>query len=224
MLDQGADITRSDDTRASAFGRHHRGGGYDYSLKVLNRVAIEGNIELFDHLVSRGADPSRSRALHCTAQCKDPVKARAMIDHLLDRYQFSIEADNREFLKTGPRPDHGTPLICAIYHKNIAVVRHLLQRGADPETGLWNAVGSNILPREGWIDGLNALLDAGANVDHAFRLAVNRAKIEAASACLDRGTVSSSVIDKSRNEDLRASSEREDEARAKMRDFLLQYQ
>lgn len=33
------------------------GGGKDYSLEVLNRAAGQGNVEMFEHLVYRGADP-----------------------------------------------------------------------------------------------------------------------------------------------------------------------
>ena len=133
MLDQGADITRTDESRRTARGRHRmKGGGKDYSLEVLNRAAAQGNVELFKHLVHRGADPSRRLALHRVSECKDTTKLVAMIDCLLDQYDFDIEADNRQFLKTGPRPNLGTPFHVAIYNKNIDAVRHLLKRGADP--------------------------------------------------------------------------------------------
>jgi ankyrin repeat protein len=117
-----------------------------------------------------------------------------MIDCLLNQYHFDIEADNRQFLKTGPRPDLGTPLHVATYNKNIDAVRHLLKRGADPKSGVRIAVGSNIIIREGWLPALEALLDAGADVDHVFDQAVKLAKVEAAEACLNRGTVSSVAI------------------------------
>lgn len=195
MLDRGADITRTDDSRTAALGpKRMIGGGKDYSLKVLNRVAARGNVELFDHLVSRGADPSRSLALHCASECKDPVKTIVMIDHLLDTYHFDIEADSRQFLETGPRADHGTPLRCAVHHHNIDAVRHLLERGADSESALRFAAGGTIAIHRGWLPGLDALFDAGANVDRAFDHAVHCLKIDAAKACLDRGTVSAAVI------------------------------
>jgi ankyrin repeat protein len=199
MLDRGADITRTDDSRTGRFGpRRMLGGGKDYSLKVLNRVAAQGNVELFDHLVVRGAEPSRSLALHCASECKDPAKTVAMIDHLLDKYHFDIEADNRQFLKTGPRSDLGTPLHCAVYHRNIDAVRHLLERGADPESGVRIAIGSKVVIREGWLPALEALRDAGANIDWAFDRTVDAAVVEAAKACLSRGTVSPNVIERQR--------------------------
>ena len=113
MLDQGADIARTDESRRTARGRQRMmGGGKDYSLEVLNRAAAQGNVELFRHLVHRGADPSRSLALHRASEHKNAIELEAMIDCLLDRYNFDMEADNRDFLKTGPRPNLGTPIAC----------------------------------------------------------------------------------------------------------------
>jgi len=222
MLDRGAEITRTDESRRTARGRHRmKGGGKDHSLEVLNRAAAEGNVKMFEHLVHRGAEPSRSLALHRVSECNDTAKMIVMVDCLLDQYHFDIEADNRQFLKTGPRPDFGTPLHVAIYNKNIDAVRHLLKRGADPESGIRIAIGSNIIIREGWLPGLEALLDAGANVDHAFNQAVKFAKVEAAKTCLNRGTVSSVAIQLARTTPISAGSHRRfvDE-RAKMETFL----
>ena len=54
LLDRGADITRSDETRRTARGRQRMmGGGKDYSLEVLNRAAGQGNVEMFEHLVQK---------------------------------------------------------------------------------------------------------------------------------------------------------------------------
>jgi hypothetical protein len=221
LLDHGADITRSDETRRTARGRYRMmGGGLDHSLEVLNRAAGQGNVEIFEHLVRRGADPSRSLALHRVSECSDPAKVVAMIDCLLDQYHFDIEADNRQFLKTGPRPDFGTPLKVAVYNKNIEAVRHLLKRGADPESGVRRAIGSNIILREGWLPALEALLDAGANIDDAFDQAVSVAKVEAARICWSRGTVSSSVIQQARPSSMSSAHSIYVEERAKMEEFL----
>jgi ankyrin repeat protein len=196
MLDRDADITRTDESRRNARGRHRMmGGGKDCSLEVLNRAASQGNVELFEHLVHRGADPSRSLALHRVSECNDSAKSAAMIDYFLDKHQFDIEADNRQLLKTGPRPDFGTPLHVAIYNKNIDAVSYLLKRGADPESGVDIAIGSSVIMSEGWLPALDALLDAGANVDDAFDRAVDSLQVEAAKACLSRGTVSPSMIE-----------------------------
>jgi hypothetical protein len=223
MLDRGADITRSDEFRRTARGRYRMmGGGKDYSLEVLNRAAGQGNIEIFEHLVHRGADPSRSLALHRASECDDPTKVVAMIDHLLDKHHFDIEADNRKFLKTGPRRDFGTPLHVAIYNKNIDAVRHLLKRGADPKSGIRIAIGSAVIVREGWLPAVEALLDAGADVDYIFDHAVDVAKVEVAKACLDRGTVSASVLQQAQPRPISSGSNSVfAEERAKMEAFLL---
>jgi hypothetical protein len=92
-----------------------------------------------------------------------------MVDHLLDKYHFDIEADNRQFLKTGPRRNFGTPLHCAIYHRNIDAVRHLMERGADPKSSVRISTGSAVTVREGWPLALIALLDAGADIDGGLR-------------------------------------------------------
>lgn len=109
----------------------------------------------------------------------------------------------------------------AIYNKNIDDVRHLLKRGADPESGVRIATGSNIFIREGWLPALDALLDAGANVDHAFNQAVGFAKVEAAKVCLNLGTVSPSVVQQARPNPISSGSHAVfTEQRAKMEAFL----
>lgn len=90
LFDHGADINQTDSSRLD------RGfplnGSWDYSVHVLSRVAAKGDIAFFDHLVSRGADPSRSFALHCASKNTDTTGAVAMIRHLLDKYNLDIEA------------------------------------------------------------------------------------------------------------------------------------
>ena len=110
---------------------------------------------------------------------------------------------------------------CAIHNRTIDAVRHLLKRGADPESGVLIAIGSNIIIREGWLPALDALLDAGANVDRAFNQAVKSAKVEAAETCLSRGTVSLSVIQQARPNPVSSGSHAVFvEERAKMEAFL----
>ncbi|TLD11675.1 hypothetical protein E2P81_ATG10422 [Venturia nashicola] len=62
MLDHGVDINQTDFRRTEDGFRLT--GPNDTSLKVLNSVAARGDIELYDHLIARGADQSRSLALH----------------------------------------------------------------------------------------------------------------------------------------------------------------
>jgi hypothetical protein len=86
LLDKGADINRP-------IERNIPKGDRDDTVKVLNKAAAQGNIEMFDHLVGRGADPSRSITLHTATQCEDPVKTVAMITHLIEKYRFDVNAD-----------------------------------------------------------------------------------------------------------------------------------
>lgn len=84
LLDHGADINQTNENRDDeGFYRHT--GWHDFSLKVLNVIATNGDdIQLFDHLISRGANPHRSMALHRASKCQDPGKSIVMIDYLLD--------------------------------------------------------------------------------------------------------------------------------------------
>jgi hypothetical protein len=61
---------------------------------VLNVAAHHGVLDLFDHLVARGADASRSNALHYAASCQDAVKATAMIIHLIETYHRDPSASD----------------------------------------------------------------------------------------------------------------------------------
>jgi hypothetical protein len=129
MIEHGADINRTDYSRTD--GGLGLAGTVDTSLKVPNGVAARGDIELYDHLVARGADQSRSLALHCASRCKDAGKFTAMIDHLLDKYYMHIEFDNEKLRNHfGMVGDSGTPLRSAVYHQNLAAVHKLLARGA----------------------------------------------------------------------------------------------
>jgi len=119
MLDQGVNITRTDihtTDNGSRLPHNGRGqGSFDYSLKILNNIAERGDIQLFDHIVSRGADPLRSLALHRASKCADSEKSIAMIDHLLDQHHMDIEANSQVLRPLIHYPgDSGTPLVCAV--------------------------------------------------------------------------------------------------------------
>ncbi|GAB7325796.1 hypothetical protein MBLNU13_g09884t2 [Cladosporium sp. NU13] len=118
ILDHGVDINDSDPARTDAFGRQAplAVGFKDYSVKVLNNVAQLGDVELFAHLVNRGADPRRSLALHAVAMCRDPEKAKAMIDRLIDVHHMDLEGDNK------------TLTLCLIYYSEALILRELLDR------------------------------------------------------------------------------------------------
>lgn len=191
LLDQGVDINKTKFSETDS-GRH-LAGPCDYSLKVLNGAAARGDIELFDHLVSRGADPSRSFALHRASGCKDPQRSTAMISHLIDKHHMNVDADTdalTDFLDTPP--GYGTPLECAIYNKNLPAVQELLERGAKPERAAYFAIGGRYLEK-GYLPALAPLLNAGADSTAALGSAVYAAvypgnvNVEAAKICLDCG-------------------------------------
>ncbi|KAI5359903.1 putative ankyrin repeat-containing domain superfamily [Septoria linicola] len=192
LLDHGADIKRVNRGRtASDFALYP--GGYDDSVKVLSNVAAKGDIELFDHLVDRGADPARSLALHYVSKCKDEEKALSMLSHLLDVHEMDIHADTddlRDFFHDAE--DAGTPLCTAIYRQNLAVVQELLSRGADPnrygDSGhppLSKAAGDVLNP--GFPPALEPLFKAGAEPQIALECAVRERNVDAAKICLLHG-------------------------------------
>ena len=109
-----------------------------------------------------------------------------MIEHLLDAHHMNIEANNQDLRKFHHGSgDSGTPLICAVYYRNLPALRILLQRGADPERAVYRTI-NNFLTQP-WLPALGPLLDAGANPDHAFALAVDTLNFEAARICLEKG-------------------------------------
>ncbi|SMR52549.1 unnamed protein product [Zymoseptoria tritici ST99CH_3D1] len=187
LLDRGVDINATE-TRIVDNGIPLAPSERDYSNKLLNQVAAAGNVQLFNHLVARGAEVSRSLALHYAA-------SPAMISCLLDQHNMDIHADSddlRDFYHDAK--DSGTPLCSAIFHQNLPVVEELLNRGADPErcgkTGhppLAKAVGDDFGFNRGLLPALRLLLDAGADKDYALTCSVLHGKVEAAQICLDAG-------------------------------------
>jgi hypothetical protein len=206
MLDYGVDINRTDYRRTDEGER--LAGPNDTSLKVLNGVAARGDIGLYDHLIVRGADQSRSLALHCASRCKDTEKSTAMIDHLLDRYHMDIEFDNEvlrnHFDTVG---DSGTPLESAVYHQNLPAVHKLLARGAQPRPAMAGAIGHYKF-MEGYLPALCPLLDAGLDLGEAFNWAVLWGNVDAAKICLERGADPTDALKKQRAREARLDAER----------------
>lgn len=62
----------------------------DNTCVVLNAAAKLGDIYAFDYLVSRGAQPSRSLALHLPTEGPDDGKSVKMIIHLIEKHQFDV--------------------------------------------------------------------------------------------------------------------------------------
>lgn len=110
-------------------------------MKLFDKVAAKGDIKYFDYLVSRGADPHRSLALHRASESKDPQNTSAMIDHLLKVHKMDIEANNDDFRDyIHLAHDRGTPLNSAVYRHNVSAITKLLQRGADPEKAVHQVI------------------------------------------------------------------------------------
>jgi hypothetical protein len=204
ILDQGADINDSDHRRTDT---GFRLAGKDFSVKVLSKVAAAGDIELFDHLVSRGADPHRSYSLHSVSRCEDPEKSKAMIDHLLDVHHMNIEASDYDLRDIMFYPAGGTPLHSAVHSNNLATLKHLLIRGANPATAMEHAIGNSIY--NGNLPALALLLGAGYSPDHALYDAVSVKNIDAAEMCLAYGADPTQVIEMSRARDARVRARRD---------------
>jgi ankyrin repeat protein len=144
-----------------------------------------GDTGLFDHIVSRGANPQNSVALHWASKCHDPDKTIAMIDHLLDKQHMNIEANNADFWTVVDAPDVGTPLECAVYYRNLAAVKHFLKRGAQPRGAADISAGRWDVPP--FLPALGPLLDGGADPDDALEWVICTNDIEAAKLCVEAG-------------------------------------
>jgi len=186
LLDQGVDINRTDIQRQDdAFNLAI--GETDSSLHLLNNVAASGDIDLFDHLVSRGADTSLCTALHSASRCADPETSRAMVCHLLDKHNMDIDRNNDDLRDFFHDPqDSGSPLCSAILHKNLAVVHELLKKGAGVNIPKSFPV-SYAVKTGGFFPALEPLLRAGADPTEALATSAHARNIDAAKACLQFG-------------------------------------
>nr|OQO26870.1 hypothetical protein B0A51_06386 [Rachicladosporium sp. CCFEE 5018] len=208
------------------------------------RSPSAGNIELFDHVVARGADPLRSLALHSVSRCKDPEKTVAMIDHLVDVHHMDVNFDNeslRDYFHDAP--DSGGPLHAAIHHQNLVAVQHLLKRGANANgikrwqdaygiTGwidcgvLYNAIVGHYNSPGPMLSALEPLLDAGVSIDTALSYAVELNRVDAARLCLARGvdpTAAIKVVDDREARRLARTPEGEDEAMWELEESELEH-
>jgi hypothetical protein len=171
-----------------------RASEVDRTVGILNEAARLHDVELFDYLVSRGADHTRSLALHmaCGKHEDDPegVKCQAMLAHLIDEYGFDINAPDetpglREYGPPGALhpPYAGPPRQYAVYHDNAVALKFLIERSAKPVPG-----SINIAIRWKRHAVLAVLLDEGkGDVDDALEYAVQRDDMAAAEMCLEHG-------------------------------------
>jgi hypothetical protein len=152
---------------------------------VLNAAALCGDINTFDHLVDRGAIPSRSNALHNAARCEDPAKAVAMIIHLIEKHHLDPNVDDEcnglnELVGVGYRTP-GNPLNYAIGKSNIAAVEVLLKYGADASNSLHTAIYEQQGPA------LKLLLEGGGRSTESLGIAITEDFLEGAELCLQYG-------------------------------------
>jgi hypothetical protein len=157
----------------------------------LDKAAAVGDVDLFNRLVSQGADPSRSEALHRASKCHDEAKSVAMVSCLIDRYNMSTDAELYAAYDDGldRGAEEGTPLCCAIFNRNMPVVTELLRRGGyqqDLDSAISTAVGD---PRIEYFEpALLLLLEVGgADAQQVLRESIFRDNLSAAALGLKYG-------------------------------------
>ena len=102
-------------------------------------------------------------ALHCATKCEE---------HPIDVHHMNIETTNQDLRKLIHASENGgTPLVYAVYYRNLPAVHLLLQRGVDPESAIYRTI--NKFLTQPWLSALGPLLDADVNPDHAFALAID---------------------------------------------------
>lgn len=178
LLDHGLDINNGCDD-FTLYGREK--SYYDHTVAVLNKAAGRGDIELFDQLVARGAKPSRSIALH-NAACSQ--NAGAMITHLIEKYDFDVNADDgcgglNELVQWNVTPKF--PLSYAASMSNLPAIETLLKYGA-----LVGEAWSYAIKHKN-ASVLKLLLDAGADASKSLAVAITKDYLEGARLCLEYG-------------------------------------
>jgi hypothetical protein len=178
LIDRGLDINDPEDESIQGVEESYR----NKTIAVLNAAAKSGDVDLFDYLVSRGAIPSRSNALHNASQSNN---AAAMITHLVDTYHMDVNASDscgglNEVVKWKTTPV--TPLNYAITYSNLPAVETLLKYGATGATSACSiAISKNNIPA------VKILLEAGADPSKSLGVAVTKDRLEIATICLERG-------------------------------------
>lgn len=202
FLDHGVDVNTTGEfvTRDNDVLRYV---GYAHLPKgctvFLNHAALIGDLEMFDHLVSRGADPARSNALHFAAQheTQDLATMTSLMRHLIEKHGFDIDARDH----TGGIPVERTypvnssyqpaePVRWAAYHDNPISLQALINLGANPAPAVYDAVTKN------HIECLHILLKTGVDASEALALAAKRNHIEAAQLTLEYGATARQALER----------------------------
>lgn len=218
LLDQGVDINATEDngfviptarlpppfTPAPKDNREqpHHPDHFDHSVRVLNRAAKQGSIEMFDHLVARGADPRRSIALHHACLGKSASQAAAMVSHLVTHHHFDVNGTSEPdgvrkitWWNSGSSPCDAPPLSWALYREQLygdgedAVVEALLANGAEPCDDVVETAAAGY----GTLSALDLLLKAGGQAAAGLLYAVEHDRLDAARLCLEHGADANAV-------------------------------
>jgi ankyrin repeat protein len=185
LLEHGLDINMGPG-RGRKWSRRDR----DDTCRVLNEAAALGDVEIFENLVDRGADPSRSVALHFASRCKDPAKTTAMMTLLVEKYHLDINLDEEHhelLFYHSLMPDSDVPLHRAIENHNVAAVEILLKYGASKlEIAFNRAVECRFEPA------LELLLEYGAKpseciLRYNYSEKCKEAELKAVKLCLEYG-------------------------------------
>lgn len=204
FLDHGVDINTTGEFVNNNNGVLTRGARpYAYLPKdntvFLNHAALIGNLEMFDHLVSRGGDPARSNALHFAAQheTQNLVTMTSLMRHLIEKHGFDIDARDH----TGGIPVERTypvnssyqpaePVRWAAYHDKPASLQALINLGANPAPAVYDAATKN------HIECLHILLKTGVDASEALALAAKRNHIQAAQLTLEYGATARQALER----------------------------
>lgn len=177
LLDQGLDINRGGNTFLPGANTVFR----DNTVAVLNEVAAYGDINLFDHLVARGAKPSQSNAIHHAASSRNAV---AMITHLVEEYHMDVNAKDgcgglNELVMWHVTPTF--PLKYAIRASNLPAAEVLLKYGANVVDACASAIIYKYTPA------VKLLLDNGADPSENLGHAITKDYFEGVQLCLEYG-------------------------------------
>jgi hypothetical protein len=132
-----------------------------------------------NYLVSRGAKPSQSNALHNAARSSNAV---AMITHLINTYHLDVNASDacgglNELVRWDITPVY--PLKNAVSAANLLAAKVLLKYGAENRDACGIAIHKKNTPT------LSLLLDAGADSSKTLGDTITNDYLEGAILCLE---------------------------------------
>lgn len=203
FLDHGVDINATGEFVNRDNGVLRYSEPYAYVPKghtvFLNHAALKGDLQMFDHLVSRSADPARSNALHFAArhETQDLATMTSMMQHLIEKHGFDIDerdavggipAERTYPVNTSYRP--AEPVRWAACHNKPASLQALINLGANPAPTVYDAATKNR------IECLHILLKTGVDASEALALAAKRNYLQAAQLTLEYGATARQALER----------------------------